>query len=133
MHTGLFAAPSYIERRLPRAILRSADVPRHDFVGYEGEMRKFLWHRHLVSMGAVRFPFRSNSEPAVLEAARQGQGIALLSALLGREHGLTPVRFDGGVPAVPLFLVYHRSLRHVPRMKLVARALEAAVRARLET
>jgi DNA-binding transcriptional LysR family regulator len=133
MQTGLFAAPSYLERRLPRASLRSADVPRHDFIGYEGEMRKLLQHRHLVSLGAVRFPFRSNSDSALLEAARQGQGIALMSELLGREHGLTQIHFDGVLPAVPVFLVYHRSLRHIPRMKIVARALEAAVRARLDT
>ncbi len=128
---GLFAAQSYVERRLPRARLRLVDVARQDFVGYEGEMRKFLPHRFLTSIGAARFPFRSNSDLAVLEAVRQGQGIALLGEPLGREQGLTTIDFEGALPSVPLYLVYHPSLRRVPRMQVVARALESAIKARL--
>ena len=128
---GLFAAASYIDRRLPRARLRAAVVPRHDFVGYEGDMRQFLPHRVLTSLGAVRFPFRSNSDIAVLEATRQGQGIALVGEPLGSDNGLVAIDFDAPLPSVPLYLVYHPSLRRVPRMQVVARALETAVRARL--
>lgn len=128
---GLFAAQSYTDRRLPRAILPLAEVSRHDFVGYEGEMRKFVPHRVLTSLGATRFAFRSNSDLAVLEAARLGQGIALLGEPLGREAGLVAIRCEAALPVLPLYLVYHPSLRRVPRMQVVARALETAVRARL--
>jgi DNA-binding transcriptional LysR family regulator len=128
---GLFAAQSYVDRRLPRATLPLADIGRHDFVGYEGEMRKFAPHRVLTSLGAARFVFRSNSDLAVLEAARQGQGIALLGEPLGREAGLVAIRCEAELPVLPLYLVYHPSLRRVPRMQVVARALEGAVRARL--
>lgn len=128
---GLFAAPSYLERRLPSATLRLADMAQHDFVGYEGAMRQVIQHRFLTQHGAVRFPFRSNSDLAVLEAARQGQGIALLGEISGREAGLCQLRFDAVLPTAPLYMVYHRSLRREPRMQVVARALEAAVKASL--
>ena len=95
------------------------------------ELRRMGLQRVVPEHGAVRFPFRSNSDLAVLEAARQGQGIALLGEISGREAGLSQLRFDAALPTAPLYMVYHRSLRREPRMQVVARALEAAVKASL--
>lgn len=128
---GMFAAQSYLDRRLPSATLHLADLGRHDFVGYEGAMRQVVQHHYLTTHGAVRFPFRSNSDLAVVEAARQGQGIALLGEPMGRDAGLVQLRFDAPLPSSPLYLVYHRALRREPRMQAVARAIEAAAKASL--
>ena len=127
----LFAAQSYVDRRLPRASLRRDELGRHDFIGYEGEMRQLLPQRLLTGLGATRFPFRCNSDLAIVEAARQGQGIALLAEPFGRDAGLVPLRSETPLPEVPLYLVYHRDLRRVPRIQAVARAIELGARAQL--
>ncbi|MGK4002675.1 LysR family transcriptional regulator [Sorangium sp. So ce1036] len=126
---GLYAAPSYIERRLRGGRLRTADFARHDFVGYEGTpgpAPKTTW---LVAHGAKRFVLRSNSHFALLEAALQGQGIAVLSEPAVRSTpGLVRLEVDAELPSVPVFLAYHRELRNVPRVRLVLDTLDTALR-----
>ncbi|WP_437954374.1 LysR family transcriptional regulator [Sorangium sp. So ce119] len=129
---GLYAAPSYIERRLRGGRLKTADFDRHDFIGYEGmpgQGPKMTW---LTAHGAKRFVLRSNSHFALLEAALQGQGIVLMSDPSARSAaGLVRLEVDAELPSVPVFLAYHRELRNVPRVRLVLDALDAAVRSAL--
>ncbi|WP_437730206.1 LysR family transcriptional regulator [Sorangium sp. So ce1335] len=126
---GLYAAPSYVERRLRAGRLKTADFERHDFVGYEGmpgQGTKMTW---LEAHGARRFVLRSNSHFALLEAALQGQGIALMSEPTVRSTaGLVRIEVDAELPSVPIFLAYHRELRNVPRVRLVLDALDRAAR-----
>lgn len=128
---GLFAAQEYIERRLRDAVLRRADFAQQDFIGYEGELRKLPQERWLIAEGAVCFPFRSNSQEAIAEAALAGQGIAMLAEEAA--EGLQRVTPEGtpALPATEVFLVMREDLRKVPRIQTVARALEAGIRARL--
>lgn len=128
---ALYASQSYVDRRLPSATLRPGELGRHDFVGVEGALRKLPQHQFLEAEGAARFPFRTNSAAGLLEATRGGQGIAILADIVGRQEGLVPLRFDRAMPEVPVYLVSHREARRAPRIQLVARALEAAVRGRL--
>lgn len=126
---ALFASQSYVERRLRGGRLRADDFERHDFVGYDGPMRKSTQEEWLAARGAKRFPFRSNSDFALQAATRHGQGICLLAEALGRElEGLVRLDVDVPLPSVPVFLVFHRELRQVPRIRAVASALEAALR-----
>ncbi|KYF55134.1 LysR family transcriptional regulator [Sorangium cellulosum] len=126
---GLYAAPSYVERRLRGGRLKVADLERHDFVGYEGmpgQESKMAW---LEAHGARRFVLRSNSHFALLEAALHGQGIALMAEPAVRSTaGLVRIEVDAELPSVPVFLAYHRELRGVPRVRLVLDALDAALR-----
>ncbi len=125
---GLYAAPSYVERRLRGGRLRTAEFERHDFVGYEGMMgptAKMTW---LAAHGAKRFVLRSNSHHALLEAALQGQGIALMSETAVRSMGLVRLEVDAELPSLPIYIAYHRELRKVPRVRLVLDTLDAAVR-----
>jgi DNA-binding transcriptional LysR family regulator len=79
--------------------------------------------------GATRFPFRSNSEAAQLVAAIRGEGICVLPEPLARaDDRLQRVDIDPGPPSIPVFVVFHRDLRRVPKIRLVVSALESALR-----
>jgi DNA-binding transcriptional LysR family regulator len=126
---GLWAAPSYLERRLRDAHLRPGDFARHDFVGFEGALRKAEQEQWLVAQGATRFPFRSNSDAAILTAAAEGQGVCITVDAFARDTpGLQRVTCELPLPSVSVYLVTHRALRDVPRVRGVMRALEQAVR-----
>ena len=129
---ALYGSQSYLDRRLRDGRLRSSDFERHDFVGYEGALQRSPQMQWLVAHGAKRFPFRSNSDFALLEATEQGQGHCLIAEAVGRAAAaLVKVDFDGALPSVPMFLAFHKDLRHVPRCRLVASALASALRAGL--
>lgn len=123
---GLFAAPSYVERRLRSAHLSLGDLSRHDFVGHD--RAPHLQHQWLLRHGATRFVFRSNSDAALVEAAREGCGIALLAEAAVRGSALVRLSLDAEPPSAPVFLAYHRDLRNVPRVRLVLDTLDAALR-----
>jgi DNA-binding transcriptional LysR family regulator len=82
-----------------------------------------------VAQGATRFPFRSNSDFALQAATELGQGICLMAEAVGRElESLVRLDVDVPLPSVPVFLVFHRELRQIPRMRVVTSTLEAALR-----
>jgi DNA-binding transcriptional LysR family regulator len=128
---ALFASESYLARRLPTRRLTAADVAAQDFLGYDGALRRLPQEQWLVAHGAVRFPFRSASDHALLAAAAAGQGIVLLSPVLARLRDLARIEPGPelqGLPAVDAWLVAHRESRAIPRVRAVAIALERAFR-----
>lgn len=128
LHFGLYAATSYIERRLRGGRIAPGDFGRHDFVGYDSAPRgsQMAW---LMAQGAKRFAFKTNSDFALQEAMQQGLGVGLLADAQARnEPELVRLAFDGELPSAPIFLVFHKELWRVPRMKLVVQALDAALR-----
>lgn len=126
---GLYAAQSYLDRRLRGGALKLADLERHDFVGLEGELAKLPHMRWLTGKGAKRFVFRSNSDAALEEAACQGMGICALADAAARSRPeLLRLTFDAELPSSPVYLAFHRELRQVPRVRLVIDTLEAALR-----
>lgn len=131
---SLWASTAYIGRRLRLARLERADFARHDFIGYEGPGARTSPAKWLEAQGAKRFVVRSNSDQGVLEAMLQGQGIALLADPMARGRpGCVRLEVDAAPPSVALYLAFHRELRRVPRVKVVADALAAAVRDGLTT
>ncbi|MFT3771262.1 MAG: LysR substrate-binding domain-containing protein [Minicystis sp.] len=128
---ALYASQGYVDRRLPSATLHPGELGRHDFVGFHGALRNLPTQRFLEAEGATRFPFRTTSDASLLEATRCGQGIAVLPDITARQEGLVRLRFARPVPEVPVYLVSHREARRTPRIQLVARAVETAVRERL--
>jgi DNA-binding transcriptional LysR family regulator len=125
---GLYAAPSYVERRLQTARVKSADLARHDVIGWEGPGAQVPPMNWLEAQGATQLVFRSNSYYGILEAALQGQGIAVLADAGGRGlPGLVRLEADVELPAVPIYLVFHREVRRVPRVRLVVDSLAAAL------
>lgn len=82
----------------------------------------------MTSLGATRFPFRSSSTAAIVEAVRQGGRLAALVEQVGRSAGLVRIETDTPGPTQAVYLVYHRELRKVPRIRAVVAALEAYLR-----
>jgi len=126
---GLFASADYVRRNLPSPRLKRSDVGRHPFIGLETRWRNLPHERWVTSLGATRFPFRSSSMFGILEAVRQGVGIAALIEQVGRKEGLVRLDIDSAGPTQPMYLVYHRELRKVPRIRAAVAALEAYLRA----
>ncbi len=126
---ALYAAQSYVERRLRGGRLRDADFVRHDFIGFEGPLSRSPRAEWLVARGAAHFVVRSNSDLAQQAATEQGQGICLLAQAQARQiPSLVQLDTDELPPSAPVFLAYHRELRNTPRVRLVLDALEAALR-----
>lgn len=128
LEVGLYAAPAYVERRLGEPKLKRADVPRHDFVGYDREWERVPPHQWLLSLGASRFSFRTNTDDALVEAIVGGFGIGPMTATQARALPVTHVQIDAEGPRLPLYLSFHRDLRKVPRVRRVLDALERGIR-----
>jgi DNA-binding transcriptional LysR family regulator len=78
MKVGLFAAPSYVERR--GRPTTPAALAGHDVVLPGGELAALADARWLARQPGVRVTFRSNSIPTLLSAAALGLGIVPLTA-----------------------------------------------------
>lgn len=134
VHFSLYAAQSYVERRLRGGALKAGDFERHDFIGLEGVLARGPQALWLVERGARRFIFRSNSDAAQLEAVEQGQGICVLAdAAVSGARSLVRLDVDGELPSSPIYLAFHRELRNVPRVRLVVDTLSAALKQGLAT
>jgi DNA-binding transcriptional LysR family regulator len=129
---SLYASKDYVERRLPGARLTAEDFERLDFVGFLGAHENLPQARWLSALGAKHFGFRANTDALIHEATRQAQGIAVLADLVGdADPGLQRLEITPRAPQIPVWLVFHRELRNVPRVRAVAQAIEASFRARL--
>lgn len=128
LRMGIYASADYVQRHLPTRKLERRDAARHPFIGLDSRWLGLPHERWMVSLGAARFPFRSSSVPAIVEAVKQGVGLAALVDQVGRRAGLLRIGVDAPGPAQPLYLVYHRELRSVPRVRAVVSALEAYLR-----
>jgi DNA-binding transcriptional LysR family regulator len=127
---GIYASPEYVARYLPSSRLEPRDVGRHPFIGLDTRWRALPHERWMVSLGAKRFPFRSSSIVAILEAVRQGVGLAALVEHDARNAGLARIEVATRGPTQPLYLVFHRDLRKAPHVRGALRAFEAYVRSR---
>jgi DNA-binding transcriptional LysR family regulator len=120
---GIYASREYVRRHVPSCRLRKEEVSRHAFIGLESRWRGLPHEQWMTALGATRFPFRSSSVLAIVEAVRQGVGMAALVEQAGRDAGLVRIDVHLAGPTQPVYLVYHRELRNVARIKAVVAAL----------
>ena len=125
---AVFAARGYVERRLPGAALSRAAAAHHDWVGLDRALEKLPSEQWLRAYGAQRFVLRSSSHYAVLEGLLSGMGLGVVGATDGAALGLVRIDTESAPPPVPVFLVFHRDARSTPRVRVVVRDLEAALR-----
>lgn len=104
LEVGLFAAPSYLERRgRPKT---AAALHGHDVILPAGDLAQLPEARWLARRSGVRIAFRSNSVPALRSAAALGHGVVPLTALWGDlDRRLERVRVLDEVPERALWLV----------------------------
>lgn len=125
---GLYASADYVRRHLPSRVLEQGDAARHAFIGLDEQWQALPHEQWMRALGATRFPFRSTSILAIVEAARQGVGIAALVEHDARTAGLLRIDAPKPGPTQPLYLAYHHDLRKVPHVRAAVAAIEAACR-----
>ncbi|WP_438024699.1 LysR family transcriptional regulator [Sorangium sp. So ce233] len=131
-HVALFASRGYVERRLPGARLGRDAASLHDWVGFDRGLERLPQEQWLRAYGAARFVFRSSSFAAIEEAVLAGLGIGLLGeAQASGLDGLVRLETDERPPSVDVYLVFHRDAKKTPRVRVVARELEAELRRHL--
>ncbi len=129
---GLYASREYAERRVHSGRVAEDDFSRLEFVGYEGALRSLPQQEWLERSGARRFPFRTNSDAVMLEATLQSQVLAVLPDLIAAPRTeLVRLESKTPPPSVMTWLVFHRELRQVPRVRAVADAIVKTARAKL--
>jgi DNA-binding transcriptional LysR family regulator len=127
--TGLFASREYVERRLPSTKLSREVAGQHDWVGLDASLERLPQEQWIRQYGASRFTFRSNSAIAIEHAVLAGMGIGLLGAVQATSlPGLVQLDVERAPPPVEVFLAFHRDARKTPRIRVVAKELEADAR-----
>ena len=124
---GLYAAPAYLAaRKAPQA---SDGFAGHDLIDWPVDytvIPQVPWLRTLCYAADV--VMRSNSASARAAAAAAGSGIALLPRLIG-DGDRRLVWLDAAAPAQELWLVTHRDLAAMPRVRAMLDYLAEVARA----
>ena len=124
---GLYAARSYLARR---GRPRGHDLAGHDFIGFdETYLQKQLigWLGQRARGG--RCTLRTNSSHGILAAVQAGMGVGPLPCWMGdAAEGVDRV-LPAEQYAQDLWLVLHRDLRHVARVRVVCEFLAEEMRA----
>jgi DNA-binding transcriptional LysR family regulator len=128
LRIALFAARSYVERRLPSARLARDVAERHDWVGLDRALERIPQERWMREYGAVRFVFRSTSAAAIEEAVLAGMGLGVLAEGHGAELGLVRIDTESTPPAADIFLAFHRDAKNTSRVRVVVREIETELR-----
>lgn len=128
LRPSVFAARSYVERRLPGARLPRSLAARHAWVGFDASLARLgaeVWMR---AYGARDFVLRSSSAAAIEEAIASGMGLGVLVVDQGAALDLVRIETDDSPPDIDVFLALRRDAKDTPRVRAVARVLEAELR-----
>jgi DNA-binding transcriptional LysR family regulator len=121
---ALYGAPAYFDARAPL----SADLAGHDVLGYAEELSVIPEARWIADRPRARMTMRSNSLPALREAAAAGLGLLPLPRWLGdadpRLRRAMPLSLTR-----ELWLVVHEELRNTALIRAVSKFLAAEARA----
>jgi DNA-binding transcriptional LysR family regulator len=126
---GLYAAPAYVDSAAP--IASAADLSRHRFVSYIGDLLNFpeLDMLQQVAAGGTT-SIESSNLVAQLRATLAGAGLCVLPAFLAREEpGLVRVLPDEIRLTRSLWLIVHQDLADLARVKAVVRFIKDEVAA----
>ena len=126
---GLYAAPAYVDSAAP--IASAADLSRHRFVSYIGDLLNFpeLDMLQQVAAGGTT-SIESSNLVAQLRATLAGAGLCVLPAFLAREEpGLVRVLPDEICLTRSLWLIVHQDLAGLARVKAVVKFIKEEVAA----
>lgn len=114
---GFFASRDYVARRgMPG---RLADLAGHDVIGPDRAQSDLRFAKTILPAEALaRMAVRTDSHPAQLAAARAGLGVAVVQRPIGlADPRLLPVLPELVVATLPVWIVTHRDLRALPRVR----------------
>lgn len=119
MGFGLYGSPAYLQQH--GAPQSTADLPQHYFIGYGEQLRHLEESCWLDSITeGARFLLRSDDTHTRLAAAESGVGLAVLPhVLVQRSSQLQRVLETEDAPPKTIWLVVHRDLRHMVRVRAV--------------
>ena len=124
---GLYAAPAYLNAA--ETIGSAADLTRHRFVSYIGELLTFPeldFLQHVAPDGSTSL--ESSNLVAQLKATLAGAGLCVLPAFLAEEEkGLVRVLADEVSLTRSLYLIVHQDLSELARVKAVVRFIRDEV------
>lgn len=117
MGLGLYASRSYLERQ--GAPESTADLLGHALIGPGSELCHLEESRWLESVAkGARYLLRCDDMPSRLAAVEAGLGIAVLPHVLAQRSGrLQPILGSENVPSKTVWLVVHRDLRELARVR----------------
>ena len=125
---GLYASTTYLAGRPPQSLALQQEALLGYSLSYR-DLPESLWFTERGLDACIRM--RSSSVRTLLNAAGAGYGIALLPTHMARQAGLLQIP-DRGIPQRQPYLVFHRDMRNVKRIKAVRQwvfdALETALR-----
>lgn len=127
MGLGLYGARTYFDSfGMP---LEMTELMRHSFIGYGARLRHVDESRWLDEAAAGgRFLLRSDDTHARLAAAVAGLGLTVLPHFLVRGTQLRPVAISVTIPPRPIWLVTHRDIRNLARIRVVFDWLEGLLK-----
>lgn len=119
MELGLYGATSYLQ--LHGTPENATDLPLHLFIGYGEQLRHLEENRWLEALaGNARFILCSDDTLTRQAAADAALGLAVLPHLLAqRSSQLQQVLEAEKLPSKPIWLVVHKDLRHLARVRAV--------------
>ena len=122
---GQVDVAAYARRDTKIAENDSADVETIPWIGHDGSLahlKAARWLNRNVSEKAI--VYRANSLLGMLGAARAGIGAALLPRFVGEaDPGLRRIAVKTDDLSTPLWLLTHRELRRVPRIRITLDAI----------
>ena len=119
MDFGLYGSPDYLQQHgTPQS---TADLPQHCFIGYGEQLRHLEESSWLESLTEdARYLLRSDDTHTRLAAAESGLGLAVLPHVLVQQSSqLQRVMETENAPPKTIWLVVHRDLRHMARVRAV--------------
>jgi len=119
MGFGLYGSSVYLQRYgIPQNV---AALPQHLFIGYGEQLRHLEESGWLEALADdARFVLRSDDTHTRLAAAEAALGLAVLPHILVQHSAQLQRVLDGeAVPSKPIWLVVHRDLRHLVRVRVV--------------
>jgi DNA-binding transcriptional LysR family regulator len=124
---GLYATRDYLERRGEQAL--SADLEGHDTLVPSRELARGPEAQWLASHASEARPILfSSSLETLARACASGLGIAALPTNLAALHPeLRLLRRLEEIPPRPVYLVVHRDVRRIPRVRTVAERVSATL------
>lgn len=117
MALGYFAQPDYLARRGTPTTLD--DLAHHDIIGPDRRAANLRSAQAVLPSSALkRIRLRTDSHPGQLAAARAGLGIVVMPQPVGlADPRLAHVLPEVVVGTLAVFVVAHRDLRRVPRVR----------------